>query len=133
MTDRAAVEAVHPDIEALARLPHEGLIVTAEAGRGAPGYVLRYFAPAVGIPEDPVTGSAQCAAGPYWRERTGQAELVAEQVSARGGQLFVTVGDSGRVRIAGQAVTVIRGSLTVDPSPATSLGPLAATAAEAEG
>lgn len=116
LADRAAVESVRPDLAALRALPHEGLIVTAEAGTVTPGYVLRYFAPAVGVAEDPVTGSAQCAAGPFWRRRTGVAELAAEQLSARGGRLVVTVGDDGRVAIAGRAVTVIRGWMVVDPA-----------------
>ncbi len=115
LADREAVETGRPDLDALRRLPHEGLLITADSGGSAPGYVLRYFAPAVGIPEDPVTGSAQCAAGPYWRDRTGVAELAAEQVSARRGQLRVTVGDDGRVAIGGRPVTVIRGALAIDP------------------
>jgi PhzF family phenazine biosynthesis protein len=119
LADRATVETLRPDIDALGRLPHSGLIVTAEAGGVTPGYVLRYFAPAVGIPEDPVTGSAQCAAGPFWRARTGWTEFAAEQVSARGGRLLVNVGDDGRVAISGRAVTVIRGALAVFPPPET--------------
>ncbi len=113
LADREAVATVEPDLRALAGLPHEGLLVTADAGGETPGYVLRYFAPAAGIDEDPVTGSAQCAAGPYWRDRTGATELRAEQISVRGGELMVTVGDGGRVVIAGRAVTVIRGTLAI--------------------
>jgi PhzF family phenazine biosynthesis protein len=115
LADRAAVEDLRPDLGALARLPHEGLVVTAGAAGSTPGYVLRYFAPAVGVDEDPVTGSAQCAAGPFWRDRTGEARFDVEQVSARRGRMTVTVGESGRVAIAGRAVTVIRGFLAVDP------------------
>ena len=84
LASRAEVEAVRPDLVALRQLPYEGLIVTADSASATPGYVLRFFAPALGIDEDPVTGSAQCAAGPYWRECTGVAQLAAEQVSARG-------------------------------------------------
>jgi PhzF family phenazine biosynthesis protein len=119
LADRATVETLRPDITALGRLPYEGLIVTAEAGGATPGYVLRYFAPAVGIPEDPATGSAQCAAGPFWHQRTGGNEFVAEQVSTRRGRLLVNIGHDGRVAITGRAVTVIRGALSVAPSPET--------------
>jgi PhzF family phenazine biosynthesis protein len=121
LADRDAVLAVAPDLEALAALPHDGLIVTAADG-GAPGaggragYVLRFFAPRLGIAEDPVTGSAQCAAGPYWRRRLGTGDFRVEQLSARRGHLEVSVGDDGRVRMAGHAVTVIRGTLDAGPA-----------------
>ena len=70
----------------------------------------RYFAPAAGIDEDPVTGSAHCTLGPYWAERLGRAELTGFQASARGG--LVQVRPSGdRVLLGGRAVTVLRGRL----------------------
>lgn len=116
LAERRAVEMLVPDLVALANLDHEGLVVTADAGGPTPGYVLRYFAPAVGVDEDPVTGSAQCAAGPYWRERTGVNKFAVEQVSTRRGRLVVTVGTNGRVTIAGRAVTIIRGSLAIRPT-----------------
>ena len=70
----------------------------------------RYFAPAFGIDEDPVTGSAHCALAPYWAERLGRPTLTARQVSKRGGTLEVTV-DGDRVRLTGHAVTVLSGEL----------------------
>ena len=70
----------------------------------------RYFAPAYGIPEDPVTGSAHCTIGPYWRDELG-ATLSAEQASPRGGELTVAVTDAGRVRLAGRARTAATGLL----------------------
>ena len=78
--------------------------------------VSRYFAPAYGIPEDPVTGSAHCALGPFWAERLGRTRLVCRQASARGGLVRVEVrGD--RVLLGGQAVTVLEGRLHGDPPP----------------
>jgi predicted PhzF superfamily epimerase YddE/YHI9 len=111
--DAGAVLASTPDLAALARLPWRGLIVTAPA---PDGYVLRFFGPAVGVAEDPVTGSAQCAAGPWWRERTGRDDAEVEQLSPRRGALRVRVGGDGRVRISGQAVVVARGTLEVTPA-----------------
>ena len=70
----------------------------------------RYFAPAYGIPEDPVTGSAHCAIGPFWRNDLG-ATLSAEQASARGGELTVVTTDTGRVLLAGRARTAATGFL----------------------
>jgi predicted PhzF superfamily epimerase YddE/YHI9 len=111
----AAVRGLAPDFGRLGRLEHRGVIVTASAGRPPAGtrsfdFVSRYFAPAVGIDEDPVTGSAHCTLGPYWAERLGRAELTGFQASARGGVVQVrTAGD--RVLLGGQAVTVLRGEL----------------------
>lgn len=109
-----AVRALKPDPVRVAAVPARGVIAT---GRGsAPGvdFVSRFFAPRVGIPEDPVCGSAHCCLGPYWGERLGKADLTAHQVSARGGVLRVGLrGD--RVRLAGRAVTVVRGELVEPP------------------
>ena len=99
-----------PDLGALARLDARGVIVTAPADSPDFDFVSRFFAPASGIDEDPVTGSAHCALGPYWQTRLGKAEFAARQVSARGGELRVRV-DGDRVLIAGQAVTVMRATL----------------------
>jgi predicted PhzF superfamily epimerase YddE/YHI9 len=75
-------------------------------------FVVRVFAPRVGIPEDPVTGSAQCMLAPYWSQRPGTRELVAFEASSRGGELRVPV-TGERVAIGGQAVTSLRGELLV--------------------
>ncbi len=72
--------------------------------------MLRVFGPLVGIDEDPATGSAQCAAGPYWAARLGRPELVARQLSARGATLYVRP-DGDRVRFGGRATTVLTGHL----------------------
>lgn len=102
------VRSLAPDLQAVAALPAGGLIVTAARHHG--GVVSRYFAPAYGIPEDPVTGSAHCTVGPYWREQLGPA-LSAEQASPRGGELTVVTTDGGRVFLGGRARTAATGVL----------------------
>lgn len=102
---------MEPDLAALARLKARGVIVTCR-GSGKYDFVSRFFAPAVGVPEDPVTGSAHCALGPYWQAKLGKDELFAYQASARGGSLRVKVAGD-RVQLAGQAVTVLKCELQV--------------------
>lgn len=112
MPDEASVRDLAPDLVALRRLPDHGVVVTAPGGDGETDYVLRMFAPTMGIDEDPVTGSAACTAGPFWAARLGTDVLRAAQLSARGGRLLVTcAGD--RVRIAGHAVTVLVGEVAL--------------------
>jgi predicted PhzF superfamily epimerase YddE/YHI9 len=107
LADEAAVRAVQPDFGRLAELPAQGVIVTARSTAPDFDFVSRYFAPASGVNEDPVTGSAHCALGPYWQAKLGRADFRARQVSARGG--VVRVGVRGeRVLLGGQAVTVSR-------------------------
>lgn len=101
-----AVRDLSPDLQAIMRLPVGGLIVTAKSRAG--GVVSRYFAPAYGIPEDPVTGSAHCTIAPYWRDELGTT-LSAEQASPRGGALTVVTTDAGRVRLGGKARTAVTG------------------------
>jgi PhzF family phenazine biosynthesis protein len=113
LESEAAVRAVSPDFPRLrsATRPGRGVIVTARAEGGSRAdFVSRYFAPAAGIDEDPVTGAAHCALGPYWAERLGRNPMKARQISARGGSLEVFV-DGNRVRLSGRAVTVLRGEL----------------------
>ncbi|MBP6715235.1 MAG: PhzF family phenazine biosynthesis protein [Acidobacteria bacterium] len=106
----ATVRGLQPDFVALAAVECRGVTVTAASGDGACDFVSRFFAPKVGINEDPVTGSAHCRLVPYWSARIGRVEMLAHQVSARGGVLLVKL-DGDRVRMAGQAVTVLRGEL----------------------
>src|SRR3954471_17491371 len=102
------VAALKPDFALVAALDAQGLIATAP-GRSS-DFVSRYFVPAAGIPEDPVTGSTHCVLIPYWSQRLGKRELYARQISARGGELFCE--DRGeRVRIGGQAVTYVEGTI----------------------
>lgn len=104
------VRAVAPDFTRLRSLPIQGVIVTARASSAGVDFVSRFFAPGVGVDEDPVTGRAHCALAPYWSQRLGKTSLVGFQASARGGVVAVRVtGD--RVILGGQAVTVLRGDL----------------------
>src|SRR5438132_10039376 len=99
-----------PDISLLAKVPARGIIVTSKASSPDYDFVSRFFAPQVGINEDPVTGSAHCCLGPYWSKRIEKNEFVAYQASPRGGVMRVRV-DGDRVYLGGQAVTVLRGEL----------------------
>jgi PhzF family phenazine biosynthesis protein len=104
------VRALAPDMKALAAVGHFAAIVTAP-GREA-DFVSRFFAPAGGVDEDPVTGSAHCTLVPYWSKRLGKTELRALQVSSRGGELFCR--DRGdRVEMAGRAVPYLEGFINV--------------------
>jgi PhzF family phenazine biosynthesis protein len=106
----AEVRAVAPDFRALRALRVRSVAVTARAGAGPYDIVSRFFAPGAGVDEDPVTGGAHCALGPFWAERIGKRELNAYQASARGGSLVVTVLGE-RVLLAGHAVTISRGEI----------------------
>jgi PhzF family phenazine biosynthesis protein len=101
---------MQPDITLLAQVPVRGVIVTSRASTPDYDFVSRFFAPRVGVNEDPVTGSAHCCLTPYWSKRLGKNELLAYQASARGGVLRVRI-SSDRVKIGGQAVTTLRGEL----------------------
>ncbi|MEX1019746.1 MAG: PhzF family phenazine biosynthesis protein [Litorilinea sp.] len=128
VADAATVRALAPDFSALAKVHARGVMVTAQAEPAADGpadgptdgaayrraegeaydFISRFFGPAVGVNEDPVTGSAHCALGPYWAAKLGKQTFLAYQASARGGAVHVElVGD--RVRLGGRAVTVLRG------------------------
>ncbi|HZR98451.1 MAG TPA: PhzF family phenazine biosynthesis protein [Chloroflexota bacterium] len=111
----AVLRGLTPDFAALRAIPVRGISVTSRAATAGYDFVSRFFAPASGIDEDPVTGSAHCCLGPLWAERLGRAELLAYQASARGGVVRVRVSD-GRVYLGGQAVTVLRGELTAAAS-----------------
>jgi PhzF family phenazine biosynthesis protein len=106
----AVVRGLRPDFARLRRLDARGVIVTSRSAGGEFDFVSRFFAPAVGIDEDPVTGSAHCALTPYWAAKLGKQEMTAYQASARGGVLRLRLAGD-RVRIAGRAVTVLRGEL----------------------
>ena len=106
----STVRGLDPELSRLGRLDARGVIVTARAADGRHDFVSRFFAPAAGVPEDPVTGSAHCALAPFWAERLGRTELAGYQASARGGTVLTRVTDH-RVLLGGQAVTVARGEL----------------------
>ena len=108
--NEAQVKAIKPDFAALKKLASRGVIVSAPGETS--DFVSRFFAPAVGVDEDPVTGSTHTTLIPYWAERLGKSELFARQVSERGGELFCEFkGD--RVKIAGNAVTYLKGEIYV--------------------
>jgi predicted PhzF superfamily epimerase YddE/YHI9 len=105
------VRRLAPDLGAIARMDRPGLIVTSP-GDGDYDCVSRYFAPAKGIPEDPVTGAAHCMLAPYWARRLGKLELRAYQASARGGEMMCRlVGD--RVELEGQCVFYLEGEVEI--------------------
>jgi PhzF family phenazine biosynthesis protein len=104
------VRGLRPDMARLAALDRMAVMVTAP-GRDC-DFVSRFFAPAVGIPEDPVTGSSHCTLVPYWSGRLGKRSLFARQLSARGGELFCEHRGE-RVTIAGQAVQYLEGTIEV--------------------
>ena len=106
----AVVREMRPDFTALARAEARGVIVTSGADAPPYDFVSRFFAPAAGIDEDPVTGSAHCALAPFWGARLGKTEMTAYQASARGGVVKVRLAGD-RVILGGQAVTVLRGEL----------------------
>jgi len=111
--DPALLRGLQPDLARLAALPAGGLIVTSLPDDPAYDFLSRYFAPAAGIPEDPVTGSAHCTLGPYWQAKLAKNRFRALQASARTGVLAIEVlGD--RVHLGGSAVTTIRGTLTAN-------------------
>ncbi len=110
--DEDAVRSVAPDFGALRDLPARGVIVTSRSADARFDFVSRFFAPAVGVDEDPVTGSSHTVLVPYWAAKLGRASFTACQASARGGVLHLRL-DGDRVRIAGRAVTVIKGELLV--------------------
>jgi PhzF family phenazine biosynthesis protein len=104
------VRSLRPDFALLGTLPIRGVIVTSLSSSPGYDFVSRFFAPRVGVNEDPVTGSAHCCLGPFWGNRLHKFELVAYQASSRGGVLRVRV-LGPRVVLGGQAVTVLRGEL----------------------
>jgi PhzF family phenazine biosynthesis protein len=109
--DARTLRGLEPDMAAIARLDRSGVIVTSP-GEGAYDFVSRYFAPAKGIPEDPVTGSAHCMLAPYWSRRLGKTQLRAFQASRRGGAVACRLrGD--RVELEGGCVFYLEGTVEI--------------------
>jgi PhzF family phenazine biosynthesis protein len=109
LPDAASVAALRPDLAAIARLPGGALIVTAQGGLAA-DITSRYFAPAYGIAEDPVTGSLHTQVVPYWAARLGREKLLCHQASARGGRMVCELAGN-RVLLRGSAVLYASGTL----------------------
>jgi predicted PhzF superfamily epimerase YddE/YHI9 len=104
------VRELKPDFTLLGTITVRGVIVTSRAASSEYDFVSRFFAPAAGVPEDPVTGSAHCCLAPFWAARLGKDEMIGYQASARGGIVKVRV-SGDRAHLGGQAVTVLRGEL----------------------
>jgi PhzF family phenazine biosynthesis protein len=107
------VKKLNPDFRAMRNSEFGDLIVTAPSGDPQFDFCVRCFAPAVGIDEDPVTGSAHCALAPFWSRKTGKPNFISHQVSKRGGILKVSL-QGNRVEIAGQAITVLKAELLAE-------------------
>jgi len=107
-----AIRKVQPDYQMLKSLPGWGTIITARASMEGYDFVSRFFAPEKGVMEDPVTGSAHCALGPYWMGKLGKNQFKAYQASERGGTVIVRV-EGDRVFLSGKAVTVLSGEIEV--------------------
>ncbi len=106
------VRLLAPDFSRLAHVAARGVIVTAQSASSDFDFVSRFFAPAVGVAEDPVTGSAHCCLAPFWSAKLGKLEMVGYQASQRGGVVKVAVRGE-RVWLYGQAVTILKGQLEV--------------------
>jgi PhzF family phenazine biosynthesis protein len=111
LADESAVRSCSPSFHELRRIDTRGVIVTAASAQDRIDFVSRFFAPRLGIDEDPVTGSAHCALTPFWSERLGKKQLTARQISVRGGELELVL-DGDRVKLRGTCVTTLRGNLS---------------------
>ncbi len=107
LSDAGTVRTLSPDLAAIAKLPYKGVVVTAPGDQGY-DCVSRYFAPAKGIPEDPVTGGAHTALVPYWAKQLGKTEILAFQASPRGGELHCRLAGH-RVELAGSCIFYLEG------------------------
>lgn len=106
------VEQLQPNFTLIKQLPISKVIVTSRAAEDSKyDFVSRFFAPGVGIDEDPVTGSAHCCLAPYWRDRLHKNDFLAYQASKRGGVVKIHYDGGDRVLIQGQAITTMRGEL----------------------
>ena len=113
VASESALRSLDPDFRRLGEVPARGVIVTAAATPSSQDFdfVSRFFAPSVGIDEDPVTGSAHCCLGPFWQKKLGKDDLTGYQASQRGGVVRVRV-DGDRVFLTGRAVTIFRATFT---------------------
>jgi len=110
--DSQTVRDFDPNFRAIAALGDHGVGLTARGGHDGYDFTSRLFFPAIDLDEDPVTGSAHCALGPYWAERLGKTTLTAHQASARGGHLVLNL-SGDRIVLTGQAVTYLRGEISL--------------------
>lgn len=108
--DEDEIREINPDFAGLLKIDAHAVIITAKGTNC--DFVSRFFAPEVGVFEDPVTGSAHCTLIPFWAEKSGKTELFARQISARGGELFCAL-EGERVKIGGNAVLYLKGEIYV--------------------
>ncbi|WP_409348118.1 PhzF family phenazine biosynthesis protein [Paenibacillus gyeongsangnamensis] len=114
VADEETVRRLKPDYALLSAIPVRGVLVTARSDSSGTDFVSRCFFPRLGIPEDPVTGSAHCALAPYWASKLGKRIFTAKQCSAREGTLRIELTET-RMLLYGQAVTVLKGNLLPPP------------------
>jgi PhzF family phenazine biosynthesis protein len=108
------IRDMKPDFEALATIPDtRGIIVTSVSNDARFDFVSRFFAPSIGLNEDPVTGSAHCALAPFWSARLSKSAMTGFQASRRGGTVRVTL-NADRVVLGGMAITVMEGKLRAE-------------------
>jgi PhzF family phenazine biosynthesis protein len=112
LENEALVRCLDPDMMAISSLGRRGLVVTARSEKGEFDFVSRFFGPQSGVPEDPVTGSAHCALGPFWAKKLGKQTLKGFQASRRGGEVCV-IPKGDRVHLLGRAFISIEGQLTL--------------------
>jgi PhzF family phenazine biosynthesis protein len=112
LENEGEVRGVEPNYDMLTALPGWGTIITAKADMKGYDFVSRFFAPEKGVKEDPVTGSAHCALGPFWQKRLEKNEFKAYQASQRGGTVGVRV-EADRVFLSGNAVTVLKAEMNI--------------------
>ena len=110
--DEEEVRNLNPNFDLLKTVPARGIIVTSVCDSDQYDFESRFFAPAAGINEDPVTGSAHCCLGPFWGKKLGKLKLKGFQVSRRGGVVHVSVAGD-RVLLGGKAVTIFRGTIFI--------------------
>ncbi len=115
LKDACSVRELTPDMTSLAEIETRGVMVTSESDTAEYDFISRFFAPQLGINEDPVTGSAHCCLAPYWSQRLGKSMLTGYQASRRGGRVHCKVTE-GRVELSGTAVTVLDGRLLLEPA-----------------
>lgn len=115
------VQALRPDFRSMSELPHRSVLVAAPGEQC--DYVLRYFAPKVGVNEDPVTGSAQCSLIPYWSKKLDKTKLISRQLSERGGEIYGEMASDNRVHISGNAIIYMQGTINISIKPQNTLIP----------
>ena len=108
--NKEIIQKIKPDFRMLKEVDARGIIVTSKANSNRYDFVSRFFAPAIGIDEDPVTGSAHCCLAPYWKKRLNKNQFTAYQASNRGGTIKIKLGKE-RVYLSGQAVIIMEGNL----------------------